>query len=58
MSATAIPVYLLARQLVSPRAAVLAALGALCTPALFYASFLIPEVLASIQHDAIQILSK
>ena len=46
MSLTAIPVYLLAKQLVSTRAAIVAALGTLCTSAFFYASFLIPEVLA------------
>ena len=46
MASTAVPVYLLARQLVSRRAAALAALGTLCTSALFYAALLIPEVLA------------
>jgi hypothetical protein len=46
MALTAVPVYLLARQLVSQRAAALAALGTLCTSALFYAALLIPEVLA------------
>jgi hypothetical protein len=46
MSLTAIPVYLLARLLVSKRAATIAALGTLCTSAFFYAALLLPEVLA------------
>jgi Dolichyl-phosphate-mannose-protein mannosyltransferase len=46
MSCAAIPVYFLARRLVSPTAATIAALGTLCTSALFYAPFLLPEVLA------------
>ncbi len=46
MSLTAIPTYLLARTMVSTRAAAVAALGALCTTALYYAGFLLPEVLA------------
>ena len=46
MSLTAVPVYLLGRQLVSRRAATIAALGTLCTSAFFYAALLLPEVLA------------
>ncbi|MDX6477330.1 MAG: hypothetical protein QOH95_2841, partial [Gaiellaceae bacterium] len=46
MATAAIPVYFLARRLVSPAGAVVAALGTLCTSAFFYASFLLPEVLA------------
>jgi hypothetical protein len=46
MATAAIPVYFLARRLCSPVGAGVAALGALCTSALFYAAFLIPEVLA------------
>jgi uncharacterized membrane protein len=46
MMCAAIPIYFLARRLVSPAGAVLAGLGALCTSALFYAPFLLPEVLA------------
>lgn len=46
MALTAVPVYLLARLLVSRQAAALSALGTLCTSALFYAALLIPEVLA------------
>jgi hypothetical protein len=46
MATTAVPVYLLARQLVSVRAACLAAVGALCTSAFFYAPLILPEVLA------------
>ena len=46
MASAAIPIYLLARRLVSPRAAVIAALGSMCTSALFYAPLLLPEVLA------------
>jgi hypothetical protein len=46
MSSAAIPVYLLARLLVSRRAAAVAALGTLCTSAFFYAPLLLPEVLA------------
>jgi Dolichyl-phosphate-mannose-protein mannosyltransferase len=46
MASAAIPVYLLARRLVSPRAAAVAAVGAMCTSALFYAPLLLPEVLA------------
>ena len=46
MALTAVPVYLLARTLVSKRIAAIAALASLCTTALYYAPFLIPEVLA------------
>ena len=46
MALTAIPVYLLARTMVSTRIAAIAALASLCTTALYYAAFLIPEVLA------------
>jgi hypothetical protein len=46
MATAAVPVYLLARQLVSVRAACVAAVGALCTSAFFYAPLLLPEVLA------------
>lgn len=46
MAAAAVPVYLLGRLLVSRRAATVAALGTLCTSALFYAPQLLPEVLA------------
>src|SRR5260221_201062 len=46
MALTAIPVYLLARTLVSTRVAAIAALASLCTTAVYYAAFLIPEVLA------------
>ncbi|HKU58980.1 MAG TPA: glycosyltransferase family 39 protein [Gaiellaceae bacterium] len=46
MALTAVPTYLLARRLVSPRWAAVAALGTLCTSALFYAPLLLPEVLA------------
>ena len=46
MSLTAVPVYLLARTLVSKRIAGIAALASLCTTALYYAPFLLPEVLA------------
>ncbi len=46
MALTAIPVYLLARMLVPKRVALIAALASLCTTALYYAAFLIPEVLA------------
>ncbi|MFL5927348.1 MAG: hypothetical protein ACJ77E_10475 [Gaiellaceae bacterium] len=46
MACAAIPVGLLARRLVSPRAGVVAGLLTLCTSAFFYATFLLPEVLA------------
>ena len=46
MALGAIPVYLLARNLVSKRWAAVAALGTLCTSAYFYAPLLLPEVLA------------
>ena len=46
MALTAVPVYLLARTMVSSRVAVVAALASLCTSALYYAPFLVPEVLA------------
>jgi hypothetical protein len=44
MASAAIPVYLIARRLVSTRASVIAALGSMCTSALFYAPLLLPEV--------------
>jgi hypothetical protein len=46
MALAAIPTFLLARRLVSPRAAAIAGLGALCTSAFFYAPLILPEVLA------------
>ncbi len=46
MAAAAIPVFLLARMLVSTRAATIAALGTLCTTAFYYAPLILPEVLA------------
>jgi hypothetical protein len=46
MGSVSVPVYLLARQLVSRRLAFVAALGTLCTSAFFYAPQLLPEVLA------------
>lgn len=46
MALTALPIYFLARLLVSRRAATIAALGTLCTSAFFYAALLLPEVLA------------
>jgi hypothetical protein len=46
MALTAVPVYLLARTMVSTRLALAAALASLCTTALYYAAFLVPEVLA------------
>jgi hypothetical protein len=46
MAAAAIPVYFLGRQLVSRRAALVAALATLCTSAYFYGPQLLPEVLA------------
>ena len=46
MSLTAVPVFLVARTLVSTRWALAAALASLCTTALYYAAFILPEVLA------------
>ncbi len=46
MALSAVPTYLLARTMVSARAAAIAALAVLCTSAFFYAGFLLPEVLA------------
>jgi len=46
MALAAIPTYLLARTLVPRRPATIAALASLCTTALYYAGFIIPEVLA------------
>lgn len=46
MALTAVPTYLLARRLVGPRGAAVAAIGTLCTTAYFYAPLLLPEVLA------------
>ena len=46
MALAAVPTYLLARTLVPRRAAIVAALASVCTTALYYAGFLLPEVLA------------
>jgi hypothetical protein len=46
MALAAIPTYLLARTLVPKRPATIAALASLCTTALYYAGFILPEVLA------------
>jgi hypothetical protein len=46
MALAAVPTYLLARTLVPQRAAIVAGLASLCTTALYYAGFLLPEVLA------------
>jgi hypothetical protein len=46
MALAAVPTFFLARMLVSTRAAAVAALAAICTSALYYAGFLLPEVLA------------
>jgi len=46
MCLTAIPVYLTAKLMVPRRAALLAGFASICTSALFYAGFLIPEPLA------------
>lgn len=46
MASAAIPVYLIARRLVSTRWATAVALGTLCTSAYFYASLILPETLA------------
>lgn len=46
MCLTAVPVYLTARLLVAPRAALIAAFASICTSALFYAGYLLPETLA------------
>ena len=46
MCLAAIPTYFTARLMVSQRAALVAALGSICTSALFYAGFLLPETLA------------
>lgn len=46
MALTAIPTYLIARTMVSTRAAAIAAIASVCTTALYYAGFLLPEVLA------------
>jgi hypothetical protein len=46
MALTAVPAYLLARTLVSKPVAAIAALASLCTTAMYYAPFLLPEVLA------------
>lgn len=45
MALAAVPTFFLARMLVSTRAAAIAALAAVCTSALYYAGFLLPEVL-------------
>jgi hypothetical protein len=46
MAAAAIPTYLIARTMVRPGWAFAAALGTMCTSALFYASLILPEALA------------
>jgi hypothetical protein len=46
MCLAAVPVYLIGRMLLPARIAALAALAAICTSALYYAGFLIPEPLA------------
>ena len=46
MALAAIPTFLIARTMVSTRAATVAALASLCTTAFFYAGFLLPESLA------------
>jgi hypothetical protein len=46
MCLTAVPVYLTARLLVAPRAAMVAAFASICTSALFFAGYLLPETLA------------
>lgn len=46
MSLAAVPTYLLARTMTSRRLAALAALASLCTSAMYYAGFLIPETIA------------
>jgi len=46
MALAAVPTFLLARMLVSTRVAFVAALCTLCTTALYYAPFLLPEVVA------------
>ncbi len=46
MALVAIPTFLIARTMVSTRAAAVAALASLCTTAFFYAGFLLPESLA------------
>src|SRR3954452_17860248 len=46
MCLAAIPTYLIARTMVSPRAAALAGFGSLCTSALFFGGYLLPETLA------------
>jgi hypothetical protein len=46
MALAAVPTFLLARTMVSARAAAVAALASLCTSAFFYAGFIVPESLA------------
>ncbi|HEX3806724.1 MAG TPA: hypothetical protein VHV52_08080 [Gaiellaceae bacterium] len=46
MCLAAIPAYLTARLFVAPRLALLAAFASICTSALFYAGYLLPETLA------------
>jgi len=46
MCFTAVPVYLTARLMVSPRAALIAGFASICTSALFFAGYLLPETLA------------
>jgi hypothetical protein len=46
MALAAVPTFLIARTMVPKRDAVVAALAAICTSALFYAGYILPEVLA------------
>jgi hypothetical protein len=46
MALAAVPTFLIARTMVSRRAAAVAAVASLCTSAFFYAGFLVPESLA------------
>ena len=46
MALTAVPTFLIARTMVPTRTAAAAAFAAVCTSALFYAGYLVPEVLA------------
>jgi hypothetical protein len=46
MCLTAVPVYLMSRTLVPRKVALLAAFASICTSAMFYSAFLLPEVLA------------
>ena len=57
MCLTAVPVYFLARLVVPKRIAVAAAFASILTPAMFYASFLLPEALAYPVFAAVAYLS-